>query len=407
MANSIASALLDVINAVPYERLIAALPQGAGLSETVFPKTRLAKTYSLDMKRWVNGSFMNPNAMFELFGEFNNESGMQIRKRMFKFIEITRQRKAEDCDLLKDTWITLHMQGLSAEDWSKNMMKCDTPGDEIALHILCRMFNRHCVVVTSAKMWSTVKTDRPICEEKLMEICDLKFLFVEPRVFGELRSKPAIPPSPRTCTVFESVTDIIRRDKKTTTGQQVAPLNLSVAPPDLNTNIAIGDNKTEMTRPTLTEPIRSDASTANALDQDAHPPVADVPDTSVSTTNTLDQGRRPSVAEVPKTSSGPENPGKNSASDGEDTSIEAKHSVPTMPVCTVLLHKLKNTELVKWLGETPSINITDPSIGYQLRVRKSKHVTRLDRRAKQDIKYIFYSDESSDSATGHNMNCTK
>ena len=407
MANSIASALLDVINAVPYERLIAALPQGAGLSETVFPKTRLAKTYSLDMRRWVDGSYMNPNAMFELFGEFNNESGMQTRKRMFKFIGITHQQKAEDCDLLKDAWIALHMQGLSAEDWSINMMKRDTPGDEIALHILCRMFNRHCVVITSAKMWSTVKTDHPIDEEKLMEICDLKFLFVEPGVFGELRSKPAIPPAPKSRTVFESATDIIRRDKKTTTGQQVAPLNLSAAPPVLSSNIAIGDNKTEMARPTLTEPIRKDASTANVLDHDARPPVADIPDTSVPTTNTSDQGRHPSVAEVPKTSSGPKNTGKNSASEGDDTSIEAKYIVPDMPVCTVLLRKLKNTELVKWLGETPSINITDPSIGYQLRVRNSKHVTRLDRRAKQDIKYISYSDESSDSAIGHNTNCTK
>ena len=395
MANSIASALLDVINVVPYECLIAALPQGAGLSETIFPKTRLAKTYSLDMRRWVDGSFMNPNTMFEPFGEFNNESGMQIRKRMFKYIGITHQQKAEDCDLLKDAWIALHMQGLSVEDWSINMMKRDTPGDEIALHILCRMFNRHCVVVTSAKMWSTVKTDRPISEEKLMEICDLKFLFVEPGVFGELRSKPAIPPAPRSCTVFESATNIIRRDKKTTTGQQVAPLNLSVAPPDLSTNIAIGDNKTET------------VTTANVLDQDAHLPVADTADTIVSTTNTSDQGRRPSVAEVPKTSSGPEHPSKNSASEGEDISIEAKHSIPNMPVCTVLLRKLKNTELVKWLGETPSINTTDPSIGYQLRERKSKHVMRFDRRAKQDIKYTFYSDESSDSATGHNTNCTK
>ena len=248
-----------------------------------------------------------------------------------------------------------------------------------------------------------------ICEEKLMEICDLKFLFVEPGVFGELRSKPAIPPAPRSHTVFESATDIIRRDKKTTTGQQVAPLNLSVVPPDLSTNIAIGDNKTETARPTLTEPIRSDASTANVLDQDTHPPVADTTDTIVSATNMSDQGRRPSVAEVSKTSSGPEHRSKNSASEGEDTSIESKHSVPNMPVCTVPLRKLKNTELVKWLGETSSINITDPSIGYQLQVHKNKHVTRLDRRAKQDIKYTFYSDESSDSdsATGHNTNCTK
>ena len=407
MANTIASALLDAINAVPYERLIAALPQGAGLSETIFPKTRLAKTYLLDMRRWVDGSYMNPNAMFELFGEFNNESGMQIRKRMFKFIGITHQRKAKDCDLLKDAWIALHMQGLSAEVWSKNMRKRDTPGDEIALHILCRMFNRHCVVVTSAKMWSTVKTDRPMSEEELMEICDLKFLFVEPGVFGELRSKPAIPPTPRKRTVFESATDIIRRDKKKTTGQQVAPLNLSVVPPDPNASIATGDNKTDTAKPTLPEPNQSDASTVKTLDQSTPPSAAEVPDMSSSSTNPLDQDIRSSAAEVPNVSPGPESLVKNSASEGEDTGSEAKHCVPKMPVCTVLLHKLKNTEVVKWLGETPSKNLTESDTGYQLRERKSKHVMRLDRRAKQDIKYTFNSDESSDGATGRNTNCTK
>ena len=299
------------------------------------------------------------------------------------------------------------MQGLSAEDWSKNMMKRDTPGDEIALHILCRMFNRHCVVVMRAKMWSTVKTDHPMCEEKLMEICDLKFLFVEPGVFGELRSKPAIPPAPRNRTVFESATDIIRHDKKMTTDQQVVPLNLSVVPPDPNASIATGDNKTETAKSTLPEPNQSDASTANTLDQGTHPSAAEVPDTSASTANTLDQGIHPSAAEVPNTSPGPESLGKNSASEGEDTSSEAKHCVPKIPVCTVLLRKLKNTELLKWLDETPSKNLTDSGTGYQLRERKIKHVMRLDQRAKQDIKYTFSSDESSDNATGRNTNCTK
>ena len=109
MANSIADELMAAINTVPYERLIAALPQGAGLSEKIFPKTSLAKIYSLDMNRWVDGSYMNPNAMFELFGEFNNKTGMQVRKSMLKFIGISRKCEAEDCELLKDAWIALYM----------------------------------------------------------------------------------------------------------------------------------------------------------------------------------------------------------------------------------------------------------------------------------------------------------
>ena len=187
----------------------------------------------------------------------------------------------------------------------------------------------------------------------------------------------------------------------------MAPLNLSVVPPDPNASIATGDNKTDTAKSTLLEPNQSDASTAKTLDQSTPVSAAELPDMSTSSTNLLDRDIHSSAAEVPNVSPGPESLGKNSASEGEDTSSEAKHCVPKMPVCTVLLRKLKNTEVVKWLGETPSKNLTESGTGYQLCECKSKHVMRLDRRAKQDIKYTFNSDESSDGATGRNTNCTK
>ena len=110
MASTIASELLAAINAVPYNKIIAALPTGVGLSEKVYPKTRLAQTYTLDTKHWIDGSFMNPNAMFELFGEYNGLSGMDVRKCMIKFIGVTKKIPAERCPVLQDEAnVALHM----------------------------------------------------------------------------------------------------------------------------------------------------------------------------------------------------------------------------------------------------------------------------------------------------------
>ena len=80
-SNSIAAELMELINTRKYKDVIPVLPNGAGLSEDIFPKTILAKTFTLDTEQWLDGSYMNPNAMFELFGSYSNETGMQTRKK--------------------------------------------------------------------------------------------------------------------------------------------------------------------------------------------------------------------------------------------------------------------------------------------------------------------------------------
>ena len=278
-------------------------------------------------------------------------------------------------------------------------MKRDTPGDEIALHILCRMYNRHCVVITSAKLWSTVKTDRPMCEEKLIEICDLKFLFVEPGVFGELRSKPAMPPAPGN-TVFESATEITRRDKKLTTDQQKVPFNLSVpaVPSGHDTVNVTGNNNTESAKPVIPNPTLNDAISDNIVAPVVHPSDAEVPINIASKTSpTTTSDGEVSNPEL-------ENRHETRVPQRENIYKAAALAVTEMPVCTVPLRRLQDTELAKWLNVNDDRN--QPSIGYQLRERKDKQATRFDRRAKKDVKYTF-SDESSDSATGRNTSQNK
>ena len=136
---------------MPYIQIVPPLTSGSGLSELIYPRTRLAKEFSLETKRWLDRSYMNPNALFELFGECSNETGLKVCKNMMKFLEITKKKGAESCNILKNSWISLHAQGLTPREWADSMTKRETPGDEIALYTLCKMYHRHCVVVTSAK----------------------------------------------------------------------------------------------------------------------------------------------------------------------------------------------------------------------------------------------------------------
>ena len=68
---------------------------------------------------------------------------------MLKFLSITKKRGAEESKILKNAWIALHMQELTARQWADEMFKKDTPGKEIALFALCTLYKRHCLVFTS------------------------------------------------------------------------------------------------------------------------------------------------------------------------------------------------------------------------------------------------------------------
>ena len=92
--------MMALIEKKKYKQIIPALPKGVGLSEEVFPHTSLSKIFSLDTSRWIDGSFMNPNALFELFGTLSGQTSLQVRKAMFKYLGITKKHGAKQCKML-------------------------------------------------------------------------------------------------------------------------------------------------------------------------------------------------------------------------------------------------------------------------------------------------------------------
>ena len=234
MARNIASELLDLFNAKKYKQIIPSLPSGARLLETVFPCTSLARKYTLDTQRWLDGSFMNPNALIEMFGEYSGQTPLQVCKGMFKYLGIMKKRGADDCKILKNAWIALHMKGQTARKWSNSKFDQETPGDEIALYVLCKMYKRHCLVFTLAKCWTTLEPENPLSEDELFNECNIQLLYIELGVFGELRMRPSMPPAPFENGIFKSATAIIEPIK--TSQVELEPLDLTV------TEIRDGDN---------------------------------------------------------------------------------------------------------------------------------------------------------------------
>ena len=63
-------------------------------------------------------------------------------------------------------------------------------GDELMLYALARTYSRHVVVFTQSKCWTTVGTDDEIPGKCLLEICDIKLVYIGNHMFGELHRKP-------------------------------------------------------------------------------------------------------------------------------------------------------------------------------------------------------------------------
>ena len=179
--------------------------------------------------------------MFELFGLYSNETGKNVHKNLIRFMGLHKKNGWDDCNILKNSWITLRMKAMSAETWAKNMKSPETPGDEIALHALCKMYRRHAMVYTKMNIWSTVKTDSPIPEEQLIKLCDVRLLFIEEGVFGELQIIPyAPPPGPVYGDAQEDLDDLPNYNDK----ELSPPLDLSntVTQPAPSPSHVIGEN---------------------------------------------------------------------------------------------------------------------------------------------------------------------
>ena len=178
---SIAEEIVDTIKDKTYDSCVSNLTKTHRVNLKNFRRERLPDGTWITTKRFVTK--MNrpvPNAMFELFGEFSNQTGPEVRDTMigwsydnFRMLEGVFRVALSQCNMSLHVWLNL-------------MVDEHTPGDELTFYALSRMYRRHAYVFTQMFWWTTLLYTVPVTEKELLSQCDVILVYMKEGVFGEL-----------------------------------------------------------------------------------------------------------------------------------------------------------------------------------------------------------------------------
>ena len=182
--NKMARDLLHLLSPYSYTNSIGTLTGREIVKQSNFSKTALGARFWLDTRRCYRLGRKNPDQLFEIFAAFNGEDPDDVRSDMWARIKMEKPLYS------KVGHIILSLQHISMDTWITNMQKKETFGDELMLYALARTFQRHIVVYTEYRCWSTVGTDVPINGDRLLDICHVQLVHVGKDMYAELRPKP-------------------------------------------------------------------------------------------------------------------------------------------------------------------------------------------------------------------------
>ena len=141
-------------------------------------------------KRFVKSNKQfNPAGLFELFGSFSDQSADDVRDCFIGWIY-------DNYNNVKG-WLKMAVKHKKIElnDWVEKMRLNTTRGDDIALYLLCRMYNKHAYVHTARYGWSTLpfKTETPFME--IAAKCDIELVLLHCWSFGKVLKirRPMLP----------------------------------------------------------------------------------------------------------------------------------------------------------------------------------------------------------------------
>lgn len=179
---TIAEELMDSLSTHPYDKCVGNLYKTHTVNLRKFSRKRLPPKSWVDTKRFVTASNrIVPHAMFELFGEFSGQDGREVRETMIGWA-YDNFRSLEDA-----TNVAFNQRGSTFSVWLTSMADERTPGDEITLFVLAKMYRRHVFVYTNMFWWTTMLYTLPVKEHEVAELCDVHLVYIKPNVFGEVK----------------------------------------------------------------------------------------------------------------------------------------------------------------------------------------------------------------------------
>ena len=232
--NAIAEELLGEINSKQYVKEVAPLSLDDKLTDNVFQVLKRATShkyvYSYDRFCTKRGAD-KPAGMFEIFGAYSGKSAGEVRSDMIRYVTDNKPYVSK----LAASYFREKRQHL--EMWIVIMIREANARDELALFILCKLYNRHAVIYNSAKVWCTLDQTQLKPNSKLDLLCDIVLVY---RNNGFCEAKKIIPSDVATPSVPKKqqrktlcITDLLEKanERENTTvvnkvSAQVSTLNI-------------------------------------------------------------------------------------------------------------------------------------------------------------------------------------
>ena len=178
---SLTEELLEAFKEKTYDTCVSNLTKTHRVNLKKFKRERLPEGTWINTKRFVNNSNRPvADAMFSLFGEFSNQAGTEVRDTMIGW-------SYDNFRLLERVFkVALDQRNITLRVWLDKMADEHTPGDELTLYVLARMYRRHVYVYTQMFWWTTLLYSLPMTEQELLSQCEVVLVYVKDGVYGEL-----------------------------------------------------------------------------------------------------------------------------------------------------------------------------------------------------------------------------
>ena len=189
----------------------------------------------VDVRRFMKKhKHFNPSRLFELFGVYSVQSADEVRDCLMGLI-LDNYRSIQ-------SWlrIALKHKNLTLDIWMENMRNPLTHGDDIALYLLCRMYDKHAYFHTAGYGWSTLPLKINEDLDAMLPKCDMELVLLDIWSFGKVHKirKPTITASASTTTVVIPKNVVTPSNVSVITGNALKTVPCSVSVKKMSSSAA-------------------------------------------------------------------------------------------------------------------------------------------------------------------------
>ena len=181
---SLVSELLSAINVPKLRAMPAYLSEGDTLTIDDFMQSSYAADYVLDTSNVYWGGEVNYSHIFDIYCDYGvHRDSVKTRLDMIKYVTENSRRYAWDGHLF------LRLNNLSLETWINKMSYWANSMDALSLYALSDMCGIHTCVITKMKPWTTVDNNFEGSVNDVLDICQVKLVYLGENKFGRLWKK--------------------------------------------------------------------------------------------------------------------------------------------------------------------------------------------------------------------------